>query len=197
MPCPYAAIRRSGFATCGPRLGLRRPCLRTCFSPSVGIRCFQTCRAVGRRSSGIFRFNPSVGIRCFQTRRGRSSFTSRSRFQSLSRDSMLSDWGGRAGMRTKAEEFQSLSRDSMLSDAASSELSICRKLVSIPQSGFDAFRHHVHRPAVVTSAVSIPQSGFDAFRPHSTSLICIPTQLFQSLSRDSMLSDQPPLSPRR
>ena len=132
------SIPRSGFCA------FRLPCSekarkgRVSFNPSVGILCFQT--ASDSTTAPMFCcFNPSVGILCFQTS---------------------------TAIKSKGQDytFQSLGRDSVLSDRGNSDVYETFTNVSIPRSGFCAFRHRVGPREVVTSFRFNPSVGILCFQ---------------------------------
>ncbi len=138
-------------------------------------------------------------------------------FQSLPRDSLLSNWRGLGVVSTMAHIvsippsgfspfklrrkrgerifwrwFQSLPRDSLLSNGAGGGGGQRRRPgVSIPPSGFSPFKLAIVAAAMFQAAlVSIPPSGFSPFKPARPQKLRRNRKGFQSLPRDSLLSNK-------
>ena len=154
----WVSIPRSGFCFVELPTGAWVNAKMRSFNPSVGILFCRT--RLGNR--GFFPnpgFNPSVGILFCRTAAGLTGFAAAKQFQSLGRDSVLSNDGygyhltaavevsiPRSGFcfvelqilrqSTRGSAFQSLGRDSVLSNKRSRPrgFRLCR--VSIPRSGF-------------------------------------------------------------
>ena len=108
------------------------------------------------------RFNPSVGILFCRTRPANGRLNALSWFQSLGRDSVLSNASGSVAVGIE-EWFQSLGRDSVLSNAGTNQGRPHKEAVSIPRSGF-CFVEPCHREAV--------PHGNDSFNPSVGILFC-------------------------
>ena len=162
------SIPRSGFWAFRPISLNRNARTYSCFNPSVGILGFQTYSMIDLRSLET-RFNPSVGILGFQT----PPFCGAS-WQMIPG---FNPSVGILGFQTQQEpqprkeqkQFQSLGRDSGLSDKVRSRVqTISPSHVSIPRSGFWAFRPITADLSEYVGEVSIPRSGFWAFRQSNT-----------------------------
>ncbi len=88
-------------------------------------------------------------------------------FQSLNRAYKRSDLD-KMLIGIKAHRFQSLNRAYKRSDQTTEVPGDVPRLVSIPQSGLQAFRREPTRRRLRSSSVSIPQSGLQAFRHYAT-----------------------------
>jgi len=89
-------------------------------------------------------------------------------FQSLNRAYKRSDMPSKSATKTLIL-FQSLNRAYKRSDPWSQPISVTSRVVSIPQSGLQAFRLHHPLYIKLVLLVSIPQSGLQAFR---RSIVC-------------------------
>ncbi len=124
--------------------------------------------------------------------RGVGLCPSTDQFQSLPRDSLLSNMNGSGTTSQRLLRFQSLPRDSLLSNVDAGLGAVLVSVVSIPPSGFSPFKQLAapQRPPH-RGGVSIPPSGFSPFKLRSRRPDSPLPGRFQSLPRDSLLSNIP------
>ena len=134
-------------------------------------------------------FNPSVGILFCRTRRRKHRSCVHGLFQSLGRDSVLSN-STPPGTRPTARSFQSLGRDSVLSNHAIPPFQKQYSVVSIPRSGFCFVEPQPPENSGETCRSFNPSVGILFCRTLTARTIwricCVE---FQSLGRDSVLSN--------
>ena len=153
------------------------------------------CLWRGRIAKRLVSFNPSVGILFCRTKSPIIQFWPRLVFQSLGRDSVLSNLLFLAAdvglflVSIPRSGFCFVERDTV-------PLILPRLVVSIPRSGFCFVERDTVPPLLPRLEVSIPRSGFCFVEPR---LLLAPrpaVKPFQSLGRDSVLSNWEQISRR-